>query len=280
MLFPARLVMLSALLLGSAAMGAESGQSDWSRVGGPASGQASVIGSPAAGCLKGAVSLAEDEHSFQVLRPSRNRHWGHPATIRFVQDLARAAKGEGITGPLLIGDMAQPRGGPMPVGHGSHQNGLDVDIWFRLPAKPLSRAEIETPKPITMVNGTEIDEESWTPAQARLLELAARAPQVDRIFVNPAIKKAVCRATSANGDRDWLRKLRPWWGHDEHFHVRLSCPADSPDCERQKPMPEGDGCGEELDSWSAKPTWPAPPSRPHIQSRPLPDACAGLARKG
>jgi penicillin-insensitive murein endopeptidase len=90
----------------------------------------------------------------------------------------------------------------------------------------------------------------------------------------------MCRAAPAGGDREWLRKLRPWWGHDEHFHVRLSCPGDSPDCERQKSMPEGDGCGEELESWSAKPTWPAPPSRPHHQSRPLPEACAGLFRKG
>jgi penicillin-insensitive murein endopeptidase len=268
-------VLIASLFLGTGALAAE-----WSKVGDPVSGPASVIGSPAAGCLRGAVPLAEDEHSFQVLRPQRNRHWGHPATIRFVRELSNAAKGEGIAGPLLIGDMAQPRGGPMSFGHGSHQNGLDVDIWFRLPSKPLSRAEIETPKPVSMVHGTEIDEETWTPAQARLLELAARAPQVDRIFVNPAIKKAVCRSTPAQGDRDWLRKLRPWWGHDEHFHVRLSCPGDSPDCERQKPMPEGDGCGEELQSWSAKPTWPAPPSKPHVQSRPLPEACAGLFPRG
>ncbi|CUW40297.1 Penicillin-insensitive murein endopeptidase [Magnetospirillum sp. XM-1] len=276
----ARLLTLSALVLGTGAAAAESGRGDWSKVGAPASGPASVIGSPAAGCLKGAVALAEDEHAFQVLRPQRNRNWGHPATIRFIKELAQVAKGDGIAGPLLIGDLAQPRGGPMPVGHGSHQNGLDVDIWFRLPSKPLSRAEIEAPKPVSMVYGTEIDEDQWTPAQARLLELAARAPQVDRIFVNPAIKQAMCRAVPAGGDRDWLRKLRPWWGHDEHFHVRLSCPADSPDCERQKPMPEGDGCGDELASWSARPTWPAPSPKPHHQSRPLPDACAGLFRKG
>ena len=275
-----RLLSLSALVLGTGAAAAESGRPEWSKVGDPATGPASVIGSPAAGCLKGAVSLREDEHSFQVLRPSRNRHWGHPATIRFIGELARAAKGEGIAGPLLIGDMAQPRGGPMPVGHGSHQNGLDVDIWFRLPVKPLSRAEIEAPKPVSMVYGTEVDEDHWTPAQARLLELAARAPQVDRIFVNPAIKKAMCRAVPADGDREWLRKLRPWWGHDEHFHVRLSCPGDSPGCERQKPMPEGDGCGDELESWSTRPTWPAPTAKPHHQSRPLPEACAGLFRKG
>lgn len=261
-------------------LAAFSAAADWSPAASPSSGPSAVIGSPAAGCLQGAVPLIEDEHSFQVLRKARNRNWGHPATVSFVADLAAAAKQAGIAGPLLIGDMAQPRGGPMPAGHGSHQNGLDVDIWFRLPAKPLSRAEIEAPRPVTMVNGTNVDRRAWGPAQARLLELAARTPGVDRIFVNPAIKKAACRSVPADGDRDWLRRLRPWWGHDEHFHVRLACPADSPDCEGQKPMPEGDGCGAELESWLTKPTWPAPPSRPHVQSRPLPEACAGLAEKG
>jgi penicillin-insensitive murein endopeptidase len=103
---------------------------------------------------------------------------------------------------------------------------------------------------------------------------------VDRIFINPAIKKAMCESVPANGDRSWLRKLRPWWGHDEHFHVRLACPADSPDCFVQAPMPDGDGCGAELESWLDRPTWPAPPEKPHHQSRPLPEACSGLAPKG
>ena len=268
-----------ALGLCAARPGAAEIKAEWSHVAKPAEGPAHVIGSPAAGCLKGAVSLPENEHDFQVLRPSRNRHWGHPATIRFVKQLAAKARDEGI-GYLLIGDMAQPRGGPMSFGHGSHQNGLDVDIWFRLASHRLSKAEIETPKAISMVNGSHIDEEVWSPAQAHLLELAAKTPEVERIFVNPAIKQAVCRSVPADGDRDWLRKLRPWWGHDEHFHVRLACPADSPECESQAPMPEGDGCGAELESWLAKPTWPAPPTKPHHQTRPLPESCAGLHRKG
>ena len=68
-----------------------------------------------------------------------------------------------------------------------------------------------------------------------------------RIFVNAAIKKAMCR--EAGSDRDWLAKVRPWWGHAEHFHVRIACPPDSPECKPQPPVPAGDGCGHELDYW-------------------------------
>ena len=37
---------------------------------------------------------------------------------------------------FYVGDMAQPRGGPLPFGHASHQTGLDVDIWFTLTPRP------------------------------------------------------------------------------------------------------------------------------------------------
>ena len=252
-------------------------QEDWAGLAHPASGAPQVIGSAAAGCLRGAHSLAAADAGYQVLRPSRNRGWGHPSTVQFVRRLAERAGEEGITG-LLIGDMGQPRGGPMPSGHASHQNGLDVDIWFRLSFSRLSPAELEKPAPLNMVRGTAVDPASWGPRQARLVELAARTPEVERIFVNPAIKQAMCRNAPAQ-DRDWLRKLRPWWGHDEHFHVRLACPADSPECEVQKPMPDGDGCGAELESWLTKPTSPAPPSRPHVQSRPLPESCVAVLRE-
>ncbi len=251
---------------------AAEGREAWAFTVAPAAGQALVIGSAAAGCVRGAEALALDGENYQVLRPSRHRNWGHPSTIRFVRDLSAAAGGVGIAG-VLVADMGQPRGGPMPSGHASHQNGLDVDIWFRLAPQHLGRAELEDPTPVEMVKGGDVDPATWTPAQARLVELAARAPEVERIFVNPAIKRAMCRAAPAAGDRDWLRKLRPWWGHDEHFHVRLVCPPDSPDCEVQKPIPEGDGCGDELESWLVKPTSPAPPSKPHVQARPLPAAC-------
>lgn len=266
-------VMLSVMALVPAGC-AEAGPAEvWSRIDVPAAGAARSIGSPAAGCVAGAVALPADGDGYQLLRPQRNRFWGHPRTIAFVQDLAREAKAH-TDSPLLVGDLSQPRGGPMAYGHGSHQTGLDVDIWFLLPPAPLPPADLGQPKAVSMVKGTRVDRAVWSVRHLKVLELAARSSEVDRIFVNPAIKAEACR--TAAGDRSWLGKLRPWWGHDEHFHVRLACSAGDFGCTPQRPVPDGDGCGAELASWNAKPVvLPAEAKdRPNHRRPVLPAACA------
>jgi len=249
----------------------------WSKVTRPAAGPASAIGSAAAGCVAGAAELPLRGAGWQVLRPSRNRFWGHPATVAFVERLGAAAFRE-KWGTLLIGDMGQPRGGPMSSGHASHQNGLDVDIWFRLPVTPLEPEEVEEPREVAVVTPAGLDHARWTPAHARLIETAARSPEVDRLFVNPPIKAELCR--TAGNDRAWLAKVRPWWGHEEHFHVRLGCPLGDGACTPQPAVPEGDGCGAELQSWLAKPTLPSPPDRPNHRNPTLPAACAAVLHQG
>jgi penicillin-insensitive murein endopeptidase len=81
---------------------------------------------------------------------------------------------------------------------------------------------------------------AFASGSARMVELTARDTRVDRLFLNPVLKRALCASTA--GDRSWLRKVRPWWGHADHIHVRLACPADSPECQAQAPLPPGDGC--------------------------------------
>ena len=173
------------------------------------------------------------------------------------------AKKAGWNG-LLIGDMAQPRGGPMLSGHASHQIGLDADIWFSpMPDHVLSREEREMNGAVNMVapSGLDVDHSVWTPVHTALVKAAAEDPEIARIFVNAAIKKAMC--SEAGSDRAWLAKVRPWWGHAEHFHVRLDCPPDSPQCESQPPVPDGDGCGHALDYWfTAGVLHPKPPEKP------------------
>lgn len=275
-MIPFAAVALAVLLTVAGAQESIAATDSWPVVHRPAGGHSEAIGSAAAGCLRGAEALPLNGEGYQVLRPDRNRAWGHPRTVAFVRTLAGKTHAEG--GPLLlIGDMAQPRGGPLPFGHASHQNGLDVDIWFRLADRPLGPADLAHPKPLSMIRGNRVDPLHWGADQARLLELAATSPGIDRIFVNPAIKFALCRRLAPD-QRGWLAKLRPWWGHDEHFHVRLACPAESGLCQPQAPIPEGDGCGAELESWLAQPL-AIPKEKPHRQVRPLPEACAALAHE-
>jgi penicillin-insensitive murein endopeptidase len=239
----------------------------------PAPLEAHTIGFYAKGCIAGAVALPVNGKTWQVMRLSRNRNWGHSSLVQFLERLADQAPVTGWRG-LLLGDMSQPRGGPMLTGHASHQVGLDADIWLTpMPDHELSREDREEmmATPVVAEDGKNVDRKIWTPAHVALIKAAAEDPHVARIFVNAAIKKALCR--DAGSERKWLSKVQPWWGHDWHFHVRLSCPAEDPKCEPQPPRPADEGCGKELDSWLSKSVGPKKPE-------PKPAATAASGRPG
>ncbi|KAF0144957.1 MAG: penicillin-insensitive murein endopeptidase, partial [Rhodospirillaceae bacterium] len=195
---------------------------DWWALDSPSPGGAHSIGSPTAGCLRGGVALPLEGPGYQVVRASRGRYFGHPRLIRYIRALGQKIATSRLSS-VYVGDLSQPRGGPMAYGHASHQNGLDVDIWLT-PGRPLLRPaalrEEVTVPPVVIENGTALIPHLWTSGHANLLHLAAGMPEVDRIFVHPVIKRELCRSSS---NRAWLRKIRPWRGHSAHFHVRLTC---------------------------------------------------------
>lgn len=226
-----------------------------------------AIGFYAHGCVAGAVAMPVDGESWQVMRLSRNRNWGHPDLVKLVERLAdKSRKSAGWPG-LLVGDLSQPRGGPMLTGHNSHQAGLDADIWLTpMPARILTPQEREDMSATLVVaaSGKDVDPAVWTPGHAAVIKAAAQEPEVERVFVNAAIKKALCRG-AGNSDRGWLEKVRPIGGHDYHFHVRMRCPQGSRGCQAQGRVSAGEGCGKELDWWFRdsvmfpKPSKPKPP---------------------
>ncbi|WP_237486739.1 penicillin-insensitive murein endopeptidase [Vibrio hippocampi] len=233
---------------------AYAGYQTWSEVLTPTQGTSDAIGSYANGCLVGGKSLALSGDGYQVIRSNRNRYYGHTSMIRYLTDLANKTQRLGV-GQLLVGDIAMPRGGRFTSGHTSHQTGLDADIWLRLPLAPLEANQLQdpTPYPVVDIKNYRFKEDKWTDNHSLLLQLAADDPRVARIFVHPLIKNKLCEQEWKQ--RDWLRKVRPWWGHYYHFHVRLNCPENSSECIEQAVPPKGDGCGAELASWrpTAKP---------------------------
>ncbi len=231
----------------------------------PARLQARAIGFYAKGCLAGAQALPVDGETWQVMRLSRNRNWGHPDLVGVLERLA--AKVPEVAGwpGLLVGDMSQPRGGPMLTGHASHQVGLDADIWLTpMPDRTLTRAERESMSATMIVapSRLDVDPKVWNPGHVAVVKAAAQDPHVERIFVNAAIKRALCR--DAGRDRAWLHKVRPYWGHDYHMHIRLACPQGSTGCESQPPVPAGDGCADKDLAWWFRDSviHPKPPSKP------------------
>ncbi|MBR1158053.1 penicillin-insensitive murein endopeptidase [Bradyrhizobium elkanii] len=230
------------------------------------------IGGYTKGCLAGAAQMPLNGDTWQVMRLSRNRYWGHPNMIALLKRLAANAHKDAGWPGILVGDIGQPRGGPALSGHASHQIGLDADIWLTpMPDRKLSREDREEMSAVMMVRDDrlDIDPRVFTPGHVLVLRDAAREPAVQRIFVNPAIKKALCR--EAKGDRGWLSKIRPWWGHDYHFHIRMRCPPGSPACEGQKPQAEGEGCKpSDLAFWFKDSVLhPKPPPKPPKPRPPM-----------
>jgi penicillin-insensitive murein DD-endopeptidase len=251
------------------------------------------IGFYAKGCLAGAKPLPVDGPAWQAMRLSRNRMWGHPSLVTYIERFAKDAKEQDGWPGLLVGDMSMPRGGPMPFGHASHQVGLDVDIWYRpMPERKLSEAEREAlPMQSFLLDPGHVNPAMWSPGFTTLLRRSVSYPEVARVFVNPAIKKWLCDNVKEN--RAFLRKITPIMGHDEHFHVRLLCPAGDPGCKNQPALPPEEGCGKGLDTWIAAlskpkvPVAPPPPGpkpaakgkgRPAITMAQLPPECGTVLK--
>ncbi len=252
----------------------------------PAAARPQSIGFYSKGCMAGAVAIPVDGPHWQVMRLSRNRRWGHPELIRTIESLAVKAKQDGWNG-LMVGDISQPRGGPMLTGHASHQIGLDADLWFMpMPDRRLSYQEREELSAVSVLKAGSnyVDDRRWTKAHEKLLKHAATFGDVERILVHPGVKKKLC--DTVKGDRAWLAKVRPFYGHHYHFHIRLACQEGSPACKKQAAVAKGEGCDASLDWWfkvalapkkSKKNDDPEKPPRPLMVSQ-LPADCASILK--
>lgn len=236
------------------------------------------IGKYSRGCLAGGMALPVNGPTWQVMRLSRNRNWANPKMIEVLERISAKVPKIGWRG-LLVGDMAQPRGGPMLTGHVSHQIGLDADVWFTpMPDHELSRREREEMMATNVVaeDWSEVNPSIWSPTYIALLKTVAEEPEVERVLVNYAIKKALCREVKT--DRHWLTKIRIVFGHNYHFHIRIKCPSDSPDCIHDPPTPTNDSCAEEIAYWTANDRYRPRPPQPggpghQLTLSELPPAC-------
>jgi penicillin-insensitive murein endopeptidase len=208
------------------------------------------------GTLAKPDALKDEGDGYLKLFRQRDRAYGTLDLVTLVGEAAQALRKDyPAVERLQIGDVSAKLGGPVG-GHGSHQNGLDVDVVFlrrdRREMNPRSARANETGFDEDFVDAKgRISSNFDTEANWRLIELLVSTGRVDRIFVDQNIKREFCEYAAAKGRRaDWtetLRKLRHWENHQDHLHLRLTCPASSNECKTTPPIPAGDGCDRLLD---------------------------------
>jgi murein endopeptidase len=177
--------------------------------------QSRSLGVPWDGRLVRGVQLpAEGEHYFTwdpVRKRSPNRPWRRWGSDRLVHMLLRVldeyAAAHPEAGRVGIGDLSRPRGGVFDErfggrGHASHQNGLDVDVYY--PRRDGQELRAARPDQVERVLSQE------------LVTRFVRAGAV-KVFVGPRV-----------GLRGPRRKVEPLIYHDDHMHVRIG-----PDPERR-----------------------------------------------
>jgi murein endopeptidase len=129
------------------------------------------------------------------------RRWGTDRLVRTVVDVLAGYRLEHLGAPRVgVGDLSRPRGGDFGVrygilGHASHQNGLDVDVYYprkdgreRRPYKP-----------------SQVDRRLAQELVDRFVAAGART-----IYVGPSL-----------GLEGPPGIVAPLVHHDDHLHVRL-----------------------------------------------------------
>jgi murein endopeptidase len=129
--------------------------------------------------------------------PNRPRRlYGNERTIRTIVSVTEAYRAANPGAPrVVIGDISREGGGPMTDEHVSHQNGLDVDVYF-----PRSDGALRAPR---------------TPDQ---IDRRLAQDLLDRFVAAGAQMVFVGYSTGLRGPAG---VVMPYPGHENHMHVRF-----------------------------------------------------------
>ena len=168
-----------------------------------------AVGLPHDGSLVAGTRLpARGEHFATwdpILRRTPNRRWRRHGTDDLVRTLLavgrRYAAREPGELPMLVGDLSRPRGGDFGitygiVGHSTHQNGLDADVYY-----PRTDGRLRAPTTVAQVDRR---------LAQRLVDLFVAAG-AETVLVGPNVD-----LTGPAGI------VQPYPNHDNHLHVRIA----------------------------------------------------------
>ncbi len=211
------------------------------------SAQSDPVGYYSNGSIRNSVKLPDSGPGYIKLFLHRDRAWGTQEMIDLLIHSAGAMnkKFPGMD-RLQVGDVSKHDGGDVTDLHSSHQNGLDVDLTYY-------RVNLVEQRP-SQINGfaenmvirNRISKNFDGARNWEFIKKLHESGDVQRIFVDPVIKKEICRQARLKKELvrfdDILRSIRPYANHADHMHVRLRCPRDARDCTSQEDPPAGTGC--------------------------------------
>ena len=190
-------------------------------------------GAPNAGKLYSGQRLP----SSKSLEVKEGAHaWGLPSLVRGLRRAAARVSSKHRGSMLFVGDLSAKSGGPL-LGHNSHQSGRDADVGFYMVS---DKGKHVNPHRFVAFGGngrprgTESvrfdDERNWLLIQTLLEDEKAN---VQYLFVSSSLRaRLLAYAAKKNLPKDLLAKaaatlMSPKDGdvHDDHFHVRIACPA-------------------------------------------------------
>lgn len=198
------------------------------------------------GTLVNGESLPEDGEGYVQLFKYVGNVFGTSEMISMIQSTAsEISRRYPSRDRLQVEDISAQQGGDIDP-HGSHENGLDVDIeYFKangVEHVPTFSKKYDDPMVINGQISPDFDvERNW-----ELMKALNRNGRVSRIFVDQKIKNAFCKYARAKGDYESnisvLRNFRHAPNHADHLHVRLNCAIDDRKCVGRPPFTGGSGC--------------------------------------
>ncbi len=205
-----------------------------------------AVGSFNSGTLVDPECLQESGEGYMQLYRDVGHIWGTSEMIDMLEKTASEMK-RNFPGKdrLQVEDISAKNGGDIDP-HGSHENGLDVDLGY---FKANGVEHIPTPASQyapSMVNGSQVSSNFDIQRNWELLKSLHRNGRVSRIFMDQTLKNEMCRYARSSGDfqanQKVLRSIRHVENHQDHMHVRLACSPSDRRCRDQGELSGPTGC--------------------------------------
>jgi penicillin-insensitive murein endopeptidase len=208
-----------------------------------------AIGYYSSGSLKDGDSILERKTAIHKLFLQRKKFYSTDEMHEVITNAADFVRQQYPDAELLqVGDLSPVNGGAAP-GHGSHQNGLDVDMVY-LTQNGFLQSPTAAFWEEEFVKRGVVTDNFHTERNLMLFKHLVTTEPVGRIFVDLAIKKKLCQYAKTSGlindaiIKETLRRLRVEPLHTNHFHLRITCPVGDTQCKSQSEVPSGTGCDD------------------------------------